>query len=274
MSRPVLAGVVDAGGGLPTVDVAAAEAVARTLPLRLVDLSPTSAGAAPPARRSAEPGRLVEDARRRVSATYPDLPVSTATAAGDDAAALLDEARRAELVVVGNSRHPRLAGVVAVVAARAACPVIVVPAGAGSGSRRLTERPVVVGIKGSDGDSAAVRFGLAEAALRGVALRAVHVWLNIPDMELASVDPFVYDLAEAGRDADRLIRAALRGWVDRYPQVRVERTPLYRTDVADTLIGACADAGLLVLGQPRHSQLGPVGRALTDSARCPVGIAR
>jgi hypothetical protein len=216
-----------------TVDVAAEEAAARKLPLRLmVSLHPRSAVNAPPAHRAAgsDGGLLVERARRRVAHAYPDLPVSATVAVGH------------------HRRHPGTGGVAAAVALRAACPVIVVPAGAGGRGRWPSTRPVVVGVNGGEGDAPAVAFGLAEAAQRDVPLRAVHVWLNAPDMELASVDPFVYDLAEAGRDADRLIQAALHGWADKYPQVMVERAPMYRLDVADTLIGVSADAGSVVVG--------------------------
>lgn len=117
--RPVLAGIGIRADGLAVVDVAAAEAAVRGLPLRLV----RARSQTPP------PDHLpVGEVRRRVADGYPDLAVSTAIRAGDPASVLIDEARRAELVVVGRRRTGTADGVARCVASRADCPVIV-PAG-------------------------------------------------------------------------------------------------------------------------------------------------
>lgn len=277
--RPVLADVC--AGSLAAVDVAAAEAALRGLPLRLVRArpQPTTRPTMTPAGPPPDTDPPVGEALRRVADSYPDLAVSIAVRAGDPASVLINEAQRAELVVVGQQRPTGPGGGVAgEVASHADCPVIVTPAGARDG-RRMSAGPVVVGVQGGDRDAPAVAFGLAEAALHEVPLQVVHVWLNIPDMELASVDPFVYDLAEAGRDADRLIQATLAGWAGKYPQVRVERVPIYQVDVADTLTGVSAQASMLVLSPPHLDDggtrlLGHVSLALIDASRCPVALAR
>jgi nucleotide-binding universal stress UspA family protein len=280
-SRAVLVAVESCGDGLlrhSTVDLAAAEASVRGLPLRLVCVGAPAAypmeGASP-----ADAELLVREARRRFAEAYPDLPVSAVVIEGDPAAVVIGEAARAELVVVGRRRRADLARCVeAEIAGSVDCPVIVASGAQHPVAPRASGGPVVVGMKGDDRDAAAVVFGLEEAALRDVALQLVHVWSNIPDMDLASVDPFVYDLAEARRDAERLIEAGLDGWAQKYPEVRVERIPLYQLDVAATLSEASAEASLLVLGHRRDGSgrrlLGRVTRSLIDESRCPIAVAR
>jgi nucleotide-binding universal stress UspA family protein len=210
---------------------------------------------------------------------YPDLEISAAMTTDDPTPVMIDESHRAELVVVGG-RPPTEPGrsAVAEVATRAECPVIVAPGREPPGPA-APDGPVVVGVKGPDWHASAVVLGLQEAALHGVPLQLVHVWSNIPDMELASVDPYVYDLAEARRDADRLIAAELDSWAEKYPEVPVQRIPIYRLDVAATLRRTAARASLLVLGSPRPDAsgrrgLGPIRRTLIDDCQCPVALAR
>jgi hypothetical protein len=110
-----------------------------------------------------------------------------------------------------------------------------------------------------------------------VPLQVMHVWRSIPDMEMVSLDPFVYSTAEARRDAEQLIEAVLNGWPDLYPDVPVRRVPFCHVDVPATLGDASAEASLLVLGPPRRScsgrrRLGRVGRRLIGGARCPVAF--
>jgi nucleotide-binding universal stress UspA family protein len=279
-NRHVLAGVNGSEQSLSAVDVGAGEATRRGLPLRLVCAYPQpaddstvlpAAGVGPPGE---EARRRVAAAAARVSGGYPELVVTAAVAAGDLASLLIDESRRADLVVVGDDGRAGFSeSVTTKIATHADCPVIL----ARSGAHRTSpgaDGPVVVGVKGRGHDAPAIAFALEEAALRGVPLRAVHVWVNIPDMELASVDPFIYDLAEAQRDADRLIDATLAGWSQKYPQVTVERLPIYQVDVAAGLTEAAAGAGLLVLGSRRGNggRLGPVSRALISHSNCPVAV--
>jgi nucleotide-binding universal stress UspA family protein len=281
--RSVLAAVDVSTQGLsidsqPTVDVAAAEAAVRGVPLRMVCAGPRSPTRGREESLSVDATLSIGEARRQVADAHPGLVVSAAVSAGDPASAVIQEARRAKLLVVG---HPRATGpgpsVAASVATQVDCPVIVAPAGEGDGPL-ARGGPVVVGVKGVDRHASAVVFGLEEAALHDVPLQLVHVWSNIPDMELASVDPFVYDLAEARRDADRLIVAELDGWAQKFPEVTVQRIPLYRLDVATTLADAAAQASLLVLGPPRRVRsgrrsLGPIRYSLINNSRCPVALA-
>jgi nucleotide-binding universal stress UspA family protein len=274
--RPVVAAMELSDQYPVAVDVAAAEADARGLPLRLVLIRrrPTMIASA-----RAAPGTAVlsaGEARQRVLEAYPDLAVTT-TETDDPASALREEARRATLVVLGRQPRPVSGTSLPVeVAARAGCPVIVTPTG--ERVRARSHRPIVIAVKARDRDAAAITFGLQQAAWHRAPVRVIHVWLNIPDMEYANVDPYVYDLADAGRDADRLIEAAIDGRDEEYPQVLVQRVPLYRVDVAETLIDASADAGLLVLGPPSRDRAGtaalsPMSQALIDNADCPVAVA-
>lgn len=260
MLRPVVAAVDMCTDDPGVVRLAAAEAAGQGTPLHLVCMSGRPAGSRP------------GESRLRVVEEHPDLAVTTTWTGDDPVVALVEEGNRAALLVVARGTGPGNRDSLPVrVAARARCPVLVTP----PGGYVRSHGPVVVGVKARARDTAAVALGLQRAARARVPVRVVHVWMNTPDMEYASVDPYVYDLAEAGRDADRLIATAVGDWDERYPQVRVERVPLYRTDVADALLDAVAGASLLVLGPPRHERagtaaLGPVSRALIDQAGCPV----
>jgi nucleotide-binding universal stress UspA family protein len=267
-ARPVVAAVNVSIDDPTVIRLAADEAAERGAPLRLVYV-----------RHGPEPGAggcSLGDALRLAGKRRPGLAVTTSSSPFEPADTLVGAARTASLVVVGQRCADGVRATLPVeVAARAASQVLVTPPGGDT----VAGGPVVVGVKSRDRDAAAVASGLRRAARQGVPARVVHVWVNIPDMEYASVDPYVYDLTEAGRDADRLIEAAIGGWDERYPQVSVERVPLYRLDVADALIDVSTRARVLILGPPRRGRpggaaLGPVARALIGGAACPVVISQ
>jgi nucleotide-binding universal stress UspA family protein len=259
------------------VDVAAAEAAARGLPLRLVRTRVPPPDRDVAGRTAPQPDATVEAVLRRVADAYPGLVVGVSVAVGDRTSAVIDEARQAELVVVSHERDERSdASIATAVAAEADCPVIIVPEGSYDASA-AGRGPIVVGVKGDDRDALAVAFGLREADLHRVPLHLMHVWQSIPDLALVSVDPFVYGLGEARRDAEQLIETALDGLLDRFPQVPVRRVPFCHSDVLATLCDASARASLLVLGPARpvgtgRGRLGRVGRRLIDESRCPVAF--
>lgn len=135
--------------------------------------------------------------------------------------------------------------------------------------------PVVVGVAGSDVDGAVVGWAAREAALRRCELVLVHAWqpANVgrapyappcePGHDKLRAD-FAADVLAA---ADRAARAAAPSVTTRLIAVP-ERT-------APTLLTAAEHAALLVLGRRRHTEapdptLGPVARACTRKARCPV----
>src|SRR4051812_8316470 len=96
---------------------------------------------------------------------------------GSAAEVLLDEAKDADLLVVGTRElhgvFRWLGSVSDQVARHAECPVVVVPETATVGP---SGAPIVVGVDGSANSAAAIRWALDEAQVRNVALRAIAVW--------------------------------------------------------------------------------------------------
>jgi len=125
------------------LEFAAQEAQLRGARLRVVSawqVTPAAYGGgfAPPLDQQAldafreHAEHLVEDAREAVYRDRPDLQVGVATPEGQAAACLLEEARQATLIVVGNRGHGGfssllLGSVSQQVVQHAHCPVIVVP---------------------------------------------------------------------------------------------------------------------------------------------------
>jgi nucleotide-binding universal stress UspA family protein len=265
--RKVVVGV-GPDGSLAAVDVAAAEAQRRELPLELL--------CAYPARERADgPHTTLAAILHRVCATWPELRVTARNLTGDPAEALIDASRGAALIVVGRDPHPHPDSVGAQVAAHAHCPTVIAP----PELQATVDGKVMVGIAMSGDDDPAIGFAFEQAALRGVPLLAVHVWSGMPNAALAAVSPFAYDLKRAESAADRLLAEALAGWSEKYPDVTVERMPLYDASSAKTLLDASTEAGLVVVGARRHARrssqlLGTVTRTLMRRAHCPVAVVR
>jgi nucleotide-binding universal stress UspA family protein len=144
---------------------------------------------------------------------------------------------------------------------------------------------IVVGVEGSPGSLAALRFALAEARLRGDRLVALHAWM-LPVEE--AVHPFLLlvpgaegpplpELQEAlGSAATERLDAALAQVADESVGVEVERR-LVEGSPAATLVEASEGADLLVVGSRGHGGfrsllLGSVSQQCAHYARCPVVI--
>ena len=107
-------------------------------------------------------------------------------------------------------------------ATRAACPVVVVRE-----ESMAVHREIAVGIRDPHDADGTLAFAFEEAALRGADLTAVHTWYWFPSalhlpagaQELRPADP-----DQISAEAARSLAAALEGWRDKYPDVRVRRT--------------------------------------------------
>jgi nucleotide-binding universal stress UspA family protein len=203
----------------------------------------------------------------------PDLPVEQDLVLGFPGGVLVDQARGAELLVVGDNGRGRLgsvlAGSVAVgVAAHAACPVVVVRGVEPQPDERL---PVVVGIDGTPLSEAAVAFAFEAASARRAPLVAVHTWVGPLIAELV-------DWQSAAVESEESLAERLAGWGAKYPDVHVQRV-VARTSAARALLDQAARAQLVVVGSRGHGEmagllLDSVGNALVHSADCPVAIVR
>ena len=285
--RPVVAGVDGSECALQAVRWAAAEAVRRRRPLRLVAAHAWPAGGLvgdpglgvdPQAvLRDVVRGHLATAATAAATAS-PELLVEQVEVTGLPVPVLQGESARAELVVLGDRGLGGFTGlligsVAVALAAHAACPVVVVRGA--EPDRPAPREPVVVGVDGSPASEAAVAFAFDAAALRGVPLVAVHTWQD------TLVDPTLAPLIDwkaAEADERGVLAERLAGWAEKYPDVEV-RLLVTRDRPARALVEESGRAQLVVVGSRGRGGLagmllGSVSQALLRHAACPVVVTR
>jgi nucleotide-binding universal stress UspA family protein len=137
------------------------------------------------------------------------------------------------------------------------------------------DRPVVVGVDGSPTSEVALAFAYDEADRRGVALVAVHTWLD--DMLEPTLAAMIdWDAIET--DERALLAERLAGWSEKHPDVEVRRL-VTRDRPARVLVEESVGAQLVVVGSRGRGGvtgllLGSVAHALLHHAHCPVAVAR
>lgn len=140
---------------------------------------------------------------------------------------------------------------------------------------------IVVGVDDSHQAAAALRWALAEGALRGATVEVVHAW-SPPLSALPFGATLVIPVDEAAIDSaarasvDELVDAALAEMDHRPPEVLRTILP---GGPASTLVEVSEDADMLVVGSHGRSglsrlMLGSVAMACVNHAACPVVIIR
>jgi nucleotide-binding universal stress UspA family protein len=131
---------------------------------------------------------------------------------------------------------------------------------------------IAVGVDGSDGSRHALRWALAEGALRGVAVETVTAW---PTRDEVFGQPVEAERAmlTAQDIADRLVHEELGHLAD--PPVVTSH--VVHGDPVEALLNLSARAELLVVGSHetssvRHVMLGSVSEACSRMADCPVVV--
>lgn len=267
--EPVVAGVDGSDRSEAAVGWAAREAERRRTFLRLVAVAGDAGtrhlgdvggpGYPHEVRREGARGRLA-GAAARAREGAPGVRVEVELADGDPGPELVSASQGAELVVVGNSAHGGLSGlmmgsVLTMIAGRTACPLIAVRT-----PTSTSGAPVVIGVDDPAADAAALGFAFEAAHRAEVTLVVVHTWIGTDD-------------AGGPRDTPT---ARLPGWSRRYPDVKVHDLA-GRDRPADALVELADGAQLVVLGSRGRSAiagalLGSVGRDVLHRARCPVAI--
>jgi nucleotide-binding universal stress UspA family protein len=136
---------------------------------------------------------------------------------------------------------------------------------------------IVVGVDDSEQAAAALRWALAEGALRGATVEVVHSW-SPPLSALPFGATLVIPVDEAAIDSaarasvDELVDAALAEMDHRPPEV-------LRTILPGGLVEVSEGADMLVVGSHGRSglsrlMLGSVAMACVNHAACPVVIIR
>ena len=213
---------------------------------------------------------------RRISRHQVPIEVANVPVSGVDA--LLAASADASLVVLqAHARPDREVGepgsTIRAVAARAACPVIVLPGAKTEGP----EGGIIVGVEEHGRAQGAVRAAMEQAARDGSPVTAVYAW-NLPMSEASSYGVVSSsELPATAREAaGRLMSEALAGLAEDFPTVDL-RTRLVRGRVVDVLREAGQDARLLVIGRHTNSRLqfhalGHATRALLRDAPCPLMV--
>lgn len=136
---------------------------------------------------------------------------------------------------------------------------------------------IVVGVDGSDGSRAALRFALAEARLRRARVRAVAAW-HVPALvyEGGFATPDTRVLDELADETGEMLARVVEEAADAASDVVVE-TIVREGQPATMLLDEAADADLLVIGSRglggfRGLLLGSVGQQCAHHASCPVVI--
>jgi nucleotide-binding universal stress UspA family protein len=149
---------------------------------------------------------------------------------------------------------------------------------------------IVVGVDGSPGSDAALRWALAEARLRGVPLRAVNAY-EVPQLPISGPlvgAPGVFASGATEDDVERL-RSASVSEAERILEDALARMGREATDgieiesaavegpAAQALIDSARGADLLVLGSRGHGGfvgllLGSVSQKAVQHPPCPVVI--
>jgi nucleotide-binding universal stress UspA family protein len=284
--RPVVVGTDGSDSALDAVRWAAAEAVRRGVPLRVVTafdwnqehpLGQVGLG-------SDYREIMLKAARRQlaeavaVAGETAGVEVEQQLVVGFPIPVLAAESRRAQLVVLGDRGYGGVSGLLVgsvsvAMVSRAECPVVLVRRQEDD-SVEDRERPVVVGVDGSELSEAAVAFAFDAASRRGVPLVAVHAWW---DQVLDRVVPLLdWDLIET--EEREVLAERLAGWGAKYPDVAVER--LVTPDrPARALVEESRSAQLVVVGSHGRGAaagllLGSVSHAVLHRAHCSVAVVR
>ena len=139
---------------------------------------------------------------------------------------------------------------------------------------------IVVGIDGSPASNETLQWAVAEAKLRGAALRVVHAWAFPYVAAGPGLDPILDGqmIDDIRRNAEELVDRELSELGDAAAGVDVERAVVEGAP-ASALIEAAKGCDLLVVGSRGHGGfagmlLGSVSQQLSHHAPCPLVIVR
>jgi nucleotide-binding universal stress UspA family protein len=212
------------------------------------------------------------------------VPVHPEVRYGQPAQQLIDTAGPDGLLVVGSRGRGALRGALLgsvgqQCAHYAVGPVVIVrdDGSAGGAARREGAGRVVVGVDGSPGSVAALRFAEQEALLRGGELHVVHAWIDT--VSGYGGPPWEVPVTTLQQQADTTLQESLQAaWREGAPGVQVRAETVEGVDW-DVLTRVAEGAELLVVGSRGRAAwsgllLGSVGLHLVTDAPSPVAVVR
>ncbi|AQT75528.1 universal stress protein [Streptomyces sp. fd1-xmd] len=286
MTRAITVGVDGSQESLAAADWAAREAGIRKATLRIVHAwlwHPLDVPLVQDEEAQAKSAdALLRQAETYVTGRYPDLTVTAEVVHDTAVAALLREAERSDVLVLGSRGHGALLGFLLgsygqQVIASATRPVVSVRL-RDEGTLPAEGGEVVVGQQGTPEDCAAVLgFAFEAAAARGAAVRAVRAWSLPPVYSYGAGSMRLIDEAGGLEPFEKKALAqALAPWRARYPDVPVVEHVEIGSG-GQVLLSAASHAQLLVVGRrarhtPVGTRIGSVAHAALHHARCPVAV--
>ena len=214
----------------------------------------------------------------RASARHPTVTIDTRLLHGPDVPDLPQLSGVAQLLVIGSRGHAGRAWIGSFrghLAARAHCPVVVVPTGGGESP--APDAPVVVGVDGSSASFAVARIAAREASLRKVQLVGVHAHPTAAGTYGRRM-PALARLPEYGIDESSPTHRTIKDMTDRlrgeYPGLHVHFKFVDDEPVHALVVAAC-NAQLLVVGSRGLGTfggmlLGAVSNAVVRDGTCTV----
>jgi nucleotide-binding universal stress UspA family protein len=277
----VVVGVDGTNAALNAVRWAAAEAILRRLPLRILhaaayaDLSNPAGRSSPEAARArAILARGFTVARRE----QPRLAVSTELVGAGPTRALDKASATADLLVLGVSGtggldEMVLDSVALGVSGQGQCPVVVVRTAQRRDAGPVENLPVVVGV-GADLDDSAIGWAFETARLRGARLVAVHAVSRSESRRRSRSS----SSADREAESSMLDAARFEPWRVRYPEVELG-IDVSIEHPADALVEWSTRSQLVVVGTrgrgpAARALLGSTSRALLRHSACPVAVIR
>lgn len=218
---------------------------------------------------------MLEQAKRRLADTAPDVEIGEVRASGRMPDALIRAAEHSDVLVIGAHRRRPVRSALTGwrpmrIAARSGVPVVVVPED-WTGS----DGPVLVGVDDDSSSSAAVAFAAAAAARRGVGLTLLHAWL-MPQPTMDGAVALLASPTELKAVHRRILDDACEQASALYPDVAVTRV-LVRSNPSSALLSEARRSGLLVIGTHHRgvlsgALLGSVGQDTLPESRIPVCV--
>ncbi|MEV3858155.1 universal stress protein [Streptomyces sp. NPDC050095] len=294
MFKPIVVGVDGSREGAAAAEWAAREAVRRGLPLRIVHawegMPPDDTEADLPELKVPQywARRVLRTTVEQLGARHPQLYMAAEQVRRPPRPALLAEAERAELLVLGSQGLGGMGGVLAGsvamdTVAHARRPVVLVRAGQGAESEHLPGtdgatstrtpfRDIALALDFGQPYDTLLEFAFRAAEFRKAPLRIVHAWHH----PLARGVPSTEDRANARAAVQRDLEAALQPWREKFSAIPVEDS-VTEGRAVHQIVKAARGAGLLVVGRRARrtaigAHTGPVTHAAIHHATCPVAV--